>query len=55
VSERYERGSLLQRIMDPFVNCSRDENNAIMMTITDKDLEHYDINDDEKMKAEFER
>ena len=54
-SSQYERGSLLQRIMDPFAHASRDENGAIMYNVTDKDLGHFNLENDELMKSEYER
>lgn len=41
--------------MDPFAHASRDENGAIMYNVTDKDLGHFNLENDELMKSEYER
>lgn len=41
--------------MDPFAHASRDENGAIMYNVTEKDLGHLNLDNEEIMKAEYER
>ena len=35
---KYERGSLMQRILDPYAGAPRDEDGAIVYTVTDEEL-----------------
>lgn len=37
----YEKGSILQKIMDPFAGAPKDENGSIMYTVEDKELDFY--------------
>lgn len=52
---RYERGSLLQRALDPFSGAGRDENGTIILDVTDKDLASIDNFEDEAaLRAEYQ-
>lgn len=41
--------------MDPFAHATRDENNAIVFTVSDKDIAHLNVNDDEVLKEEYDK
>lgn len=49
----YQRGSLLQRAFDPFFGAGKDENGTILCNLDDRDLVHYGLNDEERLRAEF--
>lgn len=42
----YKRGTLIQRIMDPYFGAGRDEFGTIVMDIEDRDLVPFDIGND---------
>ena len=54
-SSRYDRGSLMQRIMDPFAHATKDENGAILYHVSEKDMSHLDLDNEEVLKEEYER
>jgi hypothetical protein len=47
---KYPVGSLLQKIIDPFAGASRDENGTILYTISEKEMESKNLNDEEHLK-----
>lgn len=49
----YERGTLMQRALDPFSGAGRDENGTIVLKVIDKDLKHQDIDNEEALRAEY--
>ena len=49
----YERGSLMQRALDPFSGAGRDENGTIILEVIDKDLSHQSIDNEEALRAEY--
>jgi len=49
----YEKGSLMQKIMDPFAESIRDEEGSIVYTVEDKELSSFKLDDDAFMKAQF--
>lgn len=51
---KYERGSLLQLMLDPFAGGKRLENGALFYKVEDKELDPT-INNDEKLRAIFEK
>lgn len=51
---KYEKGTLLQKIFDPMAGAERLENGALFYKLEDKELTP-DLNNDDKLKAEFER
>jgi hypothetical protein len=53
-TERYERGSLLQRVFEPFAGARRLENSALFYKFEDKEVESV-LQNEEKLRAEFER
>jgi len=50
---KYERGSLLQLILDPFAGAQRLENGALFYEVLDKELDPS-LNNEEKLRAQFE-
>jgi len=50
---KYERGTLLQRALDPFSGAGRDENGTIILEVTDKDITHEGIDSEEGLRAEY--
>lgn len=52
-SGRYERGSLAQRLFEPLAGAHRNEQGALEVSISDKDLRTY--LDTDKMRRQFER
>jgi len=50
---KYERGTLLQRALDPFSGAGRDENGTIILAVTDKDIAHEGIDSEELLRAEY--
>jgi hypothetical protein len=50
---KYERGTLLQRALDPFSGAGRDENGTIILEVNDKDLSHEGLDNEEGLRAEF--
>ena len=50
---KYERGTLLQRALDPFSGAGRDENGTIILEVTDKDIAHEGIDSEEFFKFKF--
>lgn len=49
----YERGSLLQRAVDPFFGSGRDENGTLIVNIEDRDLAHYQLDNEEHLRSQF--
>jgi DUF2075 family protein len=54
-NSKYERGSLLQRIIDPFAGAGRDEFGSIIYNVNDKELQSFGVENDEQLRAEWER
>lgn len=52
--EKYERGSFMQKIFDPFAGAERLENGALLYVLKDSELTQL-LNDDEKLRAEFDK
>ena len=53
---RFERGSILQRIIDPLAGAPVDENGSVVYTVEDKELDHLLLNGDEsKLREQFEK
>lgn len=50
----YERGTMIQRMLDPFYGAGTDENGTILFQVTDKDLAHLDLENEAKLRREFE-
>jgi hypothetical protein len=50
----YEKGSLMQRIMDPFAESKRDEEGSILYTVEDKELKNFKLDDDAFLRAQFD-
>jgi len=50
---KYERGTLLQRALDPFSGAGRDENGTIILTVSDKDIAHEGLDSEEGLRSEF--
>lgn len=51
-AERYERGSLLQRVFDPLAGAVRLENGALFYKVEEKEIH---LGSEEKLRAEYER
>ena len=51
---KYERGSLMQRLVDPFAGAPRDEDGAIVYTVTDSELADKKLDDPDYMKALYQ-
>lgn len=47
---KYERGSLLQKLLDPFAGAQRLDNGALFYEVADKEL-RQDVFDDEKLRV----
>ena len=45
---------MLQRIFDPFNGAGSDENGTIVMNIDDRDLAHYQLDNEDRMRQEYE-
>lgn len=54
-SPQYEQGSLMQRIVDPFAGAPRDEEGAIVYTVTDKELSRHKLEDEAHLKEQYEK
>ncbi len=52
--EKYERGSLLQALYDPFAGTKRLDNGAIFYEVQDSELDNI-LNSEEKLRAQYER
>ena len=52
---RYPKGSLMQRIVDPFAGAPRDEDGAIVYTVTDAELAPLKLDDEAHLKATYDR
>ena len=52
---RYAQGSLMQRIIDPFAGAPRDEDGALVYTVTDAELAHLRLDDEEHLKDTYEK
>lgn len=50
----YERGTVLQRLLDPLSECGKDENGTYWMEMTDKDFSHFDLENEVKAIKEYE-
>ena len=51
---RFIRGSLMQRITDPFDGAARDEDGAIIYKVTEDELSRFESLDDEALKKAYE-
>ena len=51
--ERYERGSLLQKVFDPLANAPRLANGSVFYKVEDREL--VGVDNEEKLRAEYER
>lgn len=47
---KYKRGSLLQKITDPFDGAARDENGSILYTVKDSELAAFSLDDEEYLR-----
>lgn len=54
-NSKYERGSLLQRIIDPFAGAGRDENGSIIYKVQEKELNSFGLDNEDQLRAEWER
>ena len=52
-TSRYERGSFLQRALDPFAGAKRDSEGSLLYRVEDKELGHFDLGNEEAMRAEY--
>ena len=52
-TSRYEKGSLLQRMFEPFAFCERDDKGTLVFKADDSDIEKY-MESDEKLKELYE-
>jgi len=52
---RFERGSLLQKITDPFDGAPRDENGSILYRVSEAELLKTGVSDEEKQKHVYEK
>jgi len=52
--EKYERGSLKQKLFDPLAGAEKLENGALFYRVSDKELS-ADLSNEDALKAEFER
>ena len=53
-TSRYEKGSLLQRILDPFAGAERLENGTLFVKVEDSDL-NMEVLSEERLRAEYEK
>lgn len=52
---KYERGSLMQKIADPFAGAPRDEDGAIVYTVTDEELADKKLDDEKHLREVYEK
>lgn len=52
---RFERGSLLQRITDPFDGAPRDEDGSIIYRVSEEEMQRKGVSDDDKLKALYDK
>lgn len=52
--ERYERGSVLQKIFDPLAGSERLDNGALFYRVVDQELNKV-VFDEDRLKEEYER
>lgn len=50
----YEKGSLMQKLLDPFAESKRDEEGTIIYTVEDKEMDSYRLADETFMKESFD-
>lgn len=50
----YEKGSLMQKLLDPFAESKRDEEGTIIYTVEDKEMDSYRLADEAFMKESFD-
>lgn len=50
----YRRGSLMQRILDPFAGAPRDADGAIVYNVTEEEMSAEGVNDQEVLKKKYE-
>lgn len=48
---KYTKGSILQKVLDPFAESHRDEEGTIIYTLEDKELAQYKLNDEAHMRS----
>ena len=51
----YEKGSLMQKLLDPFAESTRDEEGTIIYTVEDKEMDSFKLKDEDFMKAAYEQ
>lgn len=56
-ASKYEKGSLMQRIMDPLADATRDENGSILHTVSQADMNNFcaELADEAKLREQYER
>lgn len=54
-SGKYARGSLMQRIVDPFAGSTRDAEGSIVIEVTDQELAAEQLDSEERMRQRYER
>lgn len=52
---KYVKGSLMQKIMDPFAESYRDEEGTIIYTLEEKELAHFNHEDESHMRSMYEK
>ena len=52
---KYEKGTLLQRLFEPFAGAKKDENGTLLYTLEDKELADHHLDNDEELRKEFEK
>ena len=50
---KYEKGSLLQRMLDPFADSARDEHGTILLNVSQAEVENFTRLDDETLRERF--
>jgi len=53
--ERFERGSYMQKIYDPFAGAYKDENGSWVYEVEERELVGYRLNDEEHLRQLFEK
>ena len=52
---KYPKGSFLQRMFEPFAGATKDEHGTLVYTLEEQELAEHHLNDDEKLRAEYEK
>jgi len=50
---KYEKGSLLQRMLDPFADSERDAQGTILLNVSQAEVDNFSCLDDEKLREQF--